>query len=398
MAREQYKVLCTPLEKDRVYRDFSTDITDGVENIGDITMQVDDGDFDIGVFAFEDVQIRLINDTGSIKTNGKFYDSNSPSSIFKYKRDLAIIEIIYIDKNSNETTVFSGLVNDALSKDNLEDGTTTLTIIGKSSLFNKYPIIGGSVGDGMTTRQALKSILDRPIITDYLNYDANNINPSIDTIINFGSELDNLSYKAALDKIMLASGSVLLIDDNDNIIVKSRDDNGNEPYRFYNAGDPLGRENIINLVNFNNGVQRAFNFFEIDKTVSYNDSLINAFSLRKKKIDVDDIITDLTNRQSITDFYLENFSVPKQELEITCLIEVAKDIDLLDLCTVDYKPILRSKETPFSFPYNMPYILNKRVIQGNIGFKVISKKINLESYTISLKMREIGKLAGDSEV
>jgi len=90
--------------------------------------------------------------------------------------------------------------------------------------------------------------------------------------------------------------------------------------------------------------------------------------------------------------------VPKQELEIELEFSEGKDVELLDLCTIDYRPIATNDnpDRPYSFPDNTPTILNKRYISGNIGFKVIAKRMNIENYTITLKLREIGKEAGDS--
>lgn len=400
MADEQYKINITPLEKQDTYQASPTEVTDFVLNVGDVTRQVDDGDFDIGVFTYDNVRLRLINDTGQIQTSGRFSDANSASSIFKYKRDLNIVDLVHVARDSTETTLFTGLVNDTLTRDNLDEGYTDFVVTGRAGIFSKNAVIGGSVGDGMTVKEALESLLDRPIITNYLTYDSANINPALDVVIDVGSELDNLSYKTALDKIMLASGSVLIVDSSNNIIVKDRSDNGNTSYKFYNSGDPLGRENIVELKNYNTGVQRAFNLYKIDKTVARDNNLIAEYGLREKSIDVAEIITNTTTRGEIVDYYLENFSIPKQEFDLLLTIDQAADVELLDLCQVDYRPILLEPNSGegYSFPSNTPRSLNKRYVSGNIGFKVIAKSINVSGYSVTLKLREIGNKAGDSIV
>lgn len=399
MAIEQYKVEINPLEKDGVYKG-ATDYTEWVSRISEITRQVDDGDFDIGIFSFDTLKLDMIGDTGSITTSGKFFDVNSTSSIFKFKRDLAKVDVSFLDKNSTEHLQFSGLINDTACVDNINNGNSELVVISKAGIFNKNAVVGGAVSDGMTVKEALESLLNRPIITNYVNYDVANINPALNVTIDKGSELDNLSYKAALDKIMLASGSVLLIDSSGDIIVKDRSDNGNSAHNFYNAGDPLGRNNIIALAKYNTGVQRSFNFFEIDKTIAFNNDLINIYGLRKKNINVDDIITDIDTRQQIVDYYLDNFSYPKQELELDVQTEEAKNIQILDLCTLDYKEILKNTNpnTPFSFPDNTPVVLNKKTISANIGFKVIGIYIDPRSNKTRLKLREIGKNTKDNTI
>lgn len=398
MATPQHKVKITPLEKDRVYQSAATDVTEFVLSATDISRQVDDGNFDIGLFVYDNMRLKMGVGGQDITVTGRFFDNNSASSIFKYKRDLAQVDIIYLDKDGAENTIFTGLVNDTLTNDDFDNGINNFLVTGRAGVFSKYAVIGGSVGDGMTVKQALKSLLDRPFITDYLTYNAANINPALDIAIDVGSELDNLSYKAALDKIMLASGSVMYIDSSNNIIVKDRSDNGNSPYKFYNSGDPLGRVNIIGTRNYNTGVQRSFNLCKIDQTVAKNDNLALEYGLRSKDIDVKSMITNLDTRQVIVDYYLENFAVPKQEVEVIVELEVAKDIELLDLCTIDIKPVVvnRNPDIQYSFPDKTPVVLNKRTISGNIGFKVIAKNINPLAYTATLKLREIGNKAGDS--
>ncbi len=286
MSIEQYKVEITPLEKDGVYQSTAIAVTDFVMQSGSILKQVDDGDFDIGVFVFDDVKLRLINNTGSIESSGRFWDVNSPSSIFKYKRDLAKVTITFLDKTGVETEQFSGLINDTLTKEDFDNGFVDITIMSKAGIFNKNAVLGGSVGDGMTVKEALESILDRPAITNFLNYSSSNINPALDVVIDSGSRLDNLSYKAALDKIMLMSGSVLIVDSSDNIIVKDRADNGNTKHEFFNAGDAKGLNNIIRMAGYNTGVQRAFNFYSIDKTFKKDQLLESEWGLRDKKIEL----------------------------------------------------------------------------------------------------------------
>ena len=399
MAIEQYKVEITPLEKDNTYASEAIDVTEytRLDGVTDIIEQVDDGDFDLGVFTLDSVKLRMIN------FSGKFSDVNSASSIFPFRRDLAKVVITFLDDDGNPDAQFRGFIDDTLTREDFDNAEVALTVISKSGLFNKIAVLGGSVSNNMTIKEALTEILDRPQVTNYLNYDIANMNPALNIEVNAGAEFDNITYRDALNTLMRISGSVLLVDSSDNIIVRDRTRNNNTPHKFYNEGDPLGRVNINRLAQFNTGVQRAFNFYKIDNIFAKDDNLIAENGLRQKDLSLNNIITNVDTRQVIVNYYLDNFAVPKTELQIQMETDIAKDVEILDTCTLDYLPIVkmeRNKVMPLvdvvEVPFDLPQVLNKRYISSNIGFKVIAKQVNIGSHTTTLKLREIGTKAGDS--
>lgn len=393
-----FKVYITPLYKDDAYAD-TIDVSDytRLNGVSNIIEQVEQGDFDIGVFTNDGVKISMINFTE------KFSDSNSPTSIFPHKRDLAKVDI-YFYNNGIETGQFKGFIDDTFTKEDYDNATIDFTIIAKSGLFDKINVIGGSVGENATITEALTSLLDRPSITNYLTYDIANINPILEVRLDNGSKFDNLSYRKALNDLMLISGSILYIE-NDVIKVRSRAENDNEPYRFYNAGDDAGRTNIIRLAQYNTGVQRAFNSIKIDTTLANSQALIDEYGLRQKTIAIENYITDSTKREIIANYYLTQFKIPKQEFQIQAKSSVAKDIKLFDKIAVSYKPIF--KPTDDTLPiYDVaqygvakyPKVLNNLTITDKIGFKVIAKQVDINSQVTTLKLREIGFKAGDSMI
>lgn len=399
MAIEQYKVEITPLEKDNTYASEAIDVTEytRLDGVTDIIEQVDDGDFDLGVFTLDSVKLRMIN------FSGKFSDVNSASSIFPFRRDLAKVVITFLDDDGNPDAQFRGFIDDTLTREDFDNAEVALTVISKSGLFNKIAVLGGSVSNNMTIKEALTEILDRPQVTNYLNYDIANMNPALNIEVNAGAEFDNITYRDALNTLMRISGSVLLVDSSDNIIVRDRTRNNNTPHKFYNEGDPLGRVNINRLAQFNTGVQRAFNFYKIDNIFAKDDNLIAENGLRQKDLSLNNIITNVDTRQVIVNYYLDNFAVPKTELQIQMETDIAKDVEILDTCTLDYLPIVKmekNKVMPLvdvvEVPFDLPQVLNKRYISSNIGFKVIAKQVNIGSHTTTLKLREIGTKAGDS--
>ena len=93
-SRLQYKVLLTPLIAKNTYGE-TLDITADIDiseflsekGIGKIKSQVDNGDYDFGIFSFTDITLNVIN------YSGKFNDESSSYSIFSFRRDLAKIKV-----------------------------------------------------------------------------------------------------------------------------------------------------------------------------------------------------------------------------------------------------------------------------------------------------------------
>jgi hypothetical protein len=234
------------------------------------------------------------------------------------------------------------------------------------------------------------------------------INPLLNLTIDNPEPLFNISYKEALDKLLKISCSVLYIDENDYINIRSRADNGSLAMEFWNWGDLFGRNNILGVSKYNTGLQRAFNLFKIGDTISaLNQPQIDQNGLRQKSLDnIEDIITNLESQQLIVDAYRDNFSVAKREFELQVKSETAQDLKLFDLVTVGYsqKPVKRSSAPVLyigSIPVdvvNMPYQLEGQKISQDTGFKIIEKRVDAEKFLTTLKLREIGTNAGDSNL
>jgi hypothetical protein len=394
-----YKIYITPLYKEGAYAS-QIDVTEyaRLNGLSKIIEESDSKDLDIGLFTSSGFKMTMIN------LDERFSDSNAPNSIFPYKRDLAKVDVYFYD-NGVLTGQFNGFISDTFSKEDYKNSRVSLSVIDKSGIFGGLKVNGGSVGENATVTEALSSLLDRPSVTDYLNFDIANINPVLDIRIDAGSAFDNLSYRDAINKLMLISGSIMLIDSNDNIIVRSRTENDNTIHRFYNSGDPKGRVNILRLDGYNTGVQRAFNSIEIDKVVSTNDRLVAEYTLRKKTLDIKDFITNEDTRKIIADFYLNQFQIPKQEFIIEVQALEAIDVNLFDLVSVDFKPIYKPVEGTLPIygvaQYGVakyPITLNKVSISDKIGFKVIAKEIDVINQVTTLKLREIGNKAGGNMI
>lgn len=329
-----YKVLFTPLIGFNTYGttvDVTKDIdlTDFVKNLGTIKREIDNGDYDIGIFTFGDITLNAIN------FSRKFNDENDALSIFKYRRDRCKVEIIFYDASGTPSTRFKGLINDDATRIDVDKDIVRFKVLSLDSIFRQVSVQAGAIVTGDLFSTAIKKILNVPEITSTLTYSASNIVADLDLTIDDGEVFSSIPVKDALDSLLLAANSILYVDNSDTIYVKARTESANIFY-LYGPSDPLGRENIISLKNFNNGLQRSFNSVKVnDNTVYTIDAWVTEYGFRQKSVSLDFITTSATE-EAIATRIANTFHVPKAEIEVTVKSADFQDIDLLDIVSIDF--------------------------------------------------------------
>jgi len=398
-----YQVLITPLVDKDTYGstvdvtkdiDISDQIKDG--GIGKIKREVDNGDYDIGVFTYGNITLKASN------IDGRFNNENDYRSIFKYSRDKAKVEIKFYDSNSSATISFKGIINEEGTKQDFLKDEVKFKVLSLDSVLRKTKIAAGVVSNGTTFSDAIKSIINVPSITSVLNYSASYVNVGLDLAIDDGSYFDNKTVKDGLDALMVASNSVMVVDSSDYMVVRDRTENSGSVFQFYGHGDLFGRENIIAIKAYNTGFHRMFNSVVVNDYESSNTGLIDVYNLRQKKTNVD-FITDSTKSRTIADTILGEFKAPKVELELVTTTEIAKGLSLFDLVSIDYpyevKPYGDHKLPLYgSAVYGTavyPYIRGNIKIRANEAFKVIGVSEDPKKFLTTVKLRQRGTTLSD---
>lgn len=388
-----YKIFCTP-KYDATHYGSEIDISDWVDqmNVGQIVRSIDSTDYDIGVYTYSDIQLICSNEDGYLS------DNKDSRSIFQYSRDLAKIRIEF-DQDSNAPTRFIGLIVDEASRTDVENESVNLRVLGLDAVVRKSQIPQNTITNGMTAKNALLAILNTSDITAVLNVSTPNINPSNNISIDDGSKFDNKAKDEAINEILLATNSVMLIDSSNNVIVQSRADNPVNILYLYGKGNAQGRENIIGVKNYNVGIQRVFNSIVINDATEVHDSTsIAIYGLRQKKVTLD-WLTNSTNQSSVGNALLAQFKYPKIELEVTVPTEIAYGYNLLDRVSIDY-PLFVHPTGPFlpvcgitvcNDPASpLPTIRGAVIIDPSIAFKIIEMTEDVKNFTTTLKIRQIG--------
>jgi hypothetical protein len=408
LSQLQYKVLLTPLIAKNTYGD-TIDITQDIDvsdfvtesGIGKIKNEIDNGDYEFGIFSFGDISLTLIN------YDGRFNDESSAGTIFKWRRDLAKVKVTFVNNQGTANIAFEGIINDAATRQDFNAGTVKVKVLSLSSIFRTTKISGGLITNGLLFSDAIKNILNITDIRAILNYDESKVSVGIDRAVDVGSIFDGKTVKEGLNNLLLASNSILYIDDTNTVNVSTRAENINSQIASYYGGNDLfGRENVLSIKNFNNGLHRMFNNIIINGQSSENNISINSYGIRQKSISLDFI----TNNQTafiIADAIINEFSIPKVEMEITVRTQIANTISLLQLVLVNIGNLLRPANGDKFFPIygvskygesKYPHTLANVPIRPIDIFKVIGIYKKPNAFTTTLKLRGTGKVLVFDEI
>ena len=398
----QYQVLITPLvSRDQYGTELDVtkdiDLSDYIKEggIGTIKQDIDNGDYDVGVFTYGSITMRAFN------LDGRFNDEDDWRSIFPYSRDKAKVKVNFLNLAGNVLTSFEGVINEEGTRQDFLKDEVKFKVLSRDSVIRKTKITGGRVANGSLFSTAIKNILNVPEITTVLTYDESKIAVGLDLEIDDGSWFDNKTAKDGLDSLMVASGSVLTIESG-TIVVRTRQENSGAIFNFYGHGDLFGRENILNIRNLNTGTQRMFNSIRVNNTEVSDQTYVETYSLRQKVVDFG-FITDDVKETALGTNILEEFKVPKMEMEIETTTETAKGLNLFDLVSIDYPYRVKPANDDPLPTYGVsrygtavyPFIQGNMKIRPTFAFKVIGIQEKPKDYKSIVKLRRRGVTISD---
>ncbi len=394
---KNYRVLFTPLVGENIYGSTvdvtqDIDLTDFIKSLGTIKREIDNGDYDIGIFTFGDITLNAIN------FDRRFNTPDDARSIFKYRRDRCKVEVIFYDESGNASTRFRGLINDDATTLDFEKSLIRFKVLSLDSIFRQIQIPSGAIVTGDLFSTAIKKILNVPEITTTFTYLAANITVDLDLAIDDGEVFSSTIAKDSLDQLLLASNSILYVDSTDTVYVTPRAESATTFY-LYGSGDRFGRENIISAKSYNTGLQRAFSSVKVnDLTVVTDEGYVSEYGFRQKSVSFD-FITTLSKEEQIAQKIIDEFRVPKPEFEVTVISSEVDGIELLDAVSValDYRfaPAGGDEHIPLigssvygSFHY--PKSVGAYRINPSLKWKVISIDEDPKKFTTTLKLRQTG--------
>jgi len=400
------QVFITPLIKEDTYG-TEIEVSDFVkiDGLSKIKKSIDSTNYSIGVYRFNDLRLKCENAQGT-------FNENDSRSVFPFTRDRAKVRVVALEINpvtfvTIAKTQFEGIINDEATRQNITNDVITFVALSKDSVFRTTQVQTGIIAVGSSVFDAIISILSQADIISILTIDPVNIIPAFEFAIDKPEQLDNLEVKEALDLLVFASGSVLILK-NDTVFVQGRENPGlteADALILRGRGEISNNANIISISAFNTGKQRQFNSIILNKTVTItDDDNVFEFGLRQAEFDLP-MVGNIQTLQGIAQNIADEFKNPKIELKLRVATSVSEDKDLLDLVRVD-APWLK-KPLPGNFlpvygvatygdiitPY--PQIQGSIQILNNIKFKIISIEDDPKSFITTLKLRQSGKNTND---
>lgn len=406
MARFRYRVHFTPVaDLEALTYGDEIDVSDRVDTagIGTITKSIDSGDYDVGVYVYSDLLLKCYNH------NGYFNDPGDLRSIFPVTRNRCKVRVEYIemDEDGEESAVqtYYGLINEEATRYNVETEVIEFKVLSRDSVIRNTKVAGGTIASGGLASTAISNILNVPEITSVLNYDVANINVDLDFTIDDGAPFANVSTKDALNQLLLATNSVMLINDDGDMIVRSRDENEDTDILYlYGKSDTYGRENIIKIMNYNTGMHRMFTAVKINDTEAEEEDLSQTFGYRLKSVTMD-FVTDAGTELEIAERLASRFSAPKMEMQVQVSMNISRNVDLLDRVSIDFP--LRVKPIAGAFlpvigvteigdtDQPLPDTFGSFHMTPNIGWKIIEIVDDPKNFVSTLKLRQIGHTLSD---
>lgn len=348
----------TPLTDPTNYIDVTNDVS--LRSLSSFKRQIDNNEFDVGIFRRSNIKPVLDNRTGKYSTR------QDPNSIFTDERQNSLVRLSWrgggtaaqagvatagsITNASMLPTVevFEGLLREDDVSFSPTDFFIRFSVLGKEVLLEEAKASSAGVVVGDTASAALLKLLDQAPINSYLTVSALNINPSVDfTLEGLPDNLSSQTAKQAVETLLVLSNSTLQVV-NDTILIKARDAAASISTEFYNQRSTLGPENVIDVREVRDGKNRVFNYIRIDNVLSLEDDTSqDRYGLKVKSLSTDGFITADETKADSAESYLGEFAYPREEIKLVAPLNYETvDLQPLDRVTLDWEPEILEEENP----------------------------------------------------
>lgn len=418
----RFRAYIKPFDGGGAYQADWTEVTDDVDwtSIGRLSQQLDNSEYDIGIFRNASVGVVLRNEAGL------YSDVDEPRSIFLFKRANSLFKITRSTmpegpycgnvvcgsfNTSVETELFIGMITDEDVKLNVNDSTIKLTVLGLESIYSQIVYPAGADG-GLVEPKAANLIavllnaeealelLSVPTQPPFGSSSTTGLAVGYNATISDFSTFENQDIKTVLNQLLQVSNSVIVVEGSA-LTVRARTPGSSVVATFRGQGTVDGVENIIDISEFRGGLQRVVN--AVTFTADSGDVTVGSalsqerYGLRRKELDFPFIGTD-AQRSAVGLALLAEFAAPKRELEIVVPLDyTTQEIVVLDRVSVDYPRVyypIAGSVLPICGvavcgSAVLPAARWDLTINSSTSWKVMRKQIKLQDGTVGLALREI---------
>lgn len=404
----KWRAYIKPFDDTGAYQADWIEITKDVDfnSMGDITSQLDNTDFDIGVYRNSSFRLVLKNE------RGLYSDVGFDKSIFHYKRANSLFKLTWEIAEegplcgmvtcgefytSEETTAFIGLIRDEAAPMELGSQTISFSCLGRESVFQDAIVPYADLVAGSLFSAILFACLNQTSITKVLTVGAGNISCGTDIAVDTLAPLEGKTVQEALGIILMASNSVMTVV-GDAVVVKPRTPTPSVVFSLYGQASPLGPENVADLREIRNGFAKIFNFCRWADTAStYSDpTSLAKYGAKLKEVSCE-LITDTAKRQTIMAAIVNEFREPKQEFDVhTPLNYKSMALKPLDRLNFDYPTVYIPGDDAFPIcglaicgEAVMPKAQWSFTLEQADHYKILSRSINVSKAMVKLKVRAV---------
>lgn len=385
------------------------EVSKDVSELGTLTQALDNTEYEVGVFRASNVKLSLLNH------HGYYSDVGNVDTIFKYTRARSLVKITWEPGNhpliagffnaddpdaiaSEEITVFEGLLDDVGTQQKIDDADVDFQVLGYEALLNELVVPYSSIANGDSQAAAIYAMLNQSPFNARVTVALANISTGAAATIDDKSDLENKTVLEALKQILVATSSVLWIENNV-VYVAPRTASSTVAYTFYGQGAIDGIENIVSIDQYRSGVNKIRNFWTWkDTTLAVGDtSSRNKYGTQKREIDLP-IITDTTKRTTLLTACKDEFANQKREMLLEGFVDVnTLALFLLDRVVVDYPSVaLPNENNPLAVyeigEYDQDYYAEELIpltIESSARFKIMTRQIDFKKETVKFQLREI---------
>ncbi|MCP3684531.1 MAG: hypothetical protein GY861_17840 [bacterium] len=389
------------------------EVTEDIDfnSMGTINQQIDNNEFNVGLFRFNEFSLKLRNE------HGAYSDVDTLQSIFRTRRagsqfkltwsphdhgpvcGIAVCGASHGASINQEIDVLTGVLNDEATKLDIDDQRVSFRVLSTDSIFTGVETPFSSLNAGDLYSAALLTILNQSSITEYLTVSAVNINVGLDQTLDNVANFENQTVKESLDELLFQSNSVMYIK-NQTVFIRSRDGGAASTFTFIGQASNDGIENIKKISDVSTGLNQVFNFWTWDNVnlVASDLESIQANGIRKKSISFDSI-TNTVKRQEILNAQRTQFKLKKMSFQLTASIAPDMlDITMLDQVRVDYPTTYTPAETDGELPiYGVAVYGQSRygfgqfsiTISKETPMKILGININTKNQELIFKIKEI---------
>lgn len=365
-------------------------------DLGQYSRSIDSNDFDIGFSEESNIRISFSNED-ALFTEGFGYFENRMIDRSRIRIVAGFVDTE--DLRPEFEVTFEGIIDDQATALDAKRETATFTVLSYSSVIQRLRTDPGAVSNGQSFQVALFNLLSRSEVSQLLTVDLENLNPKVNLTIQNASWFDGRPLKDSINRLLLASNSVMKITRDHELVITGRQQSPTVRFQFFGKGASRPA-NIEGISNFHSGLRRVITSVTVNGiTMDAPDELITWYGLRAKALDIGFINNEPLARE-IAEDVLDEFAYPKRELELTTDF-LANEVDLLDMVTIDNEGSIQD-EAPAVYGsaiYGQSAYVQR---QGGVrirpieGYKVLGITHDYRRYSTTLKLRAVGQREFDS--